>query len=158
MKGSRLCLGVVSAAAFLFSFASCTEQHRPEEHRAAIKNERLRANAPVQRLTAEGKIPTQGSAAEAPQGSGNPKYDMLCASCHGLNGAADTPTAKALSPQPRNFTDVAWQDSVDDARIAKVIKEGGASVGLSAGMAPWGAMLDAGELEAMVKTVRSFRK
>lgn len=138
----------------LFSL-SCNKDHDPTDHHKAIKAERLAANKPIQRLTKEGKIPTSG---KANAGSGNPKYDTLCASCHGLDGMANTATAKALSPAPRNFTDAAWQDSVDDERIAKVISEGGASVGLSATMAPWGAMVSGEELTKMVKTIRSFKK
>ena len=46
----------------------------------------------------------------------------------------NSPTALAMQPRPRNLTDATWQGSVDDAHIAKVIREGGASVGLSATM------------------------
>ena len=42
-----------------------------------------------------------------------------------------------MNPKPRAFTDAVRQDLVDDAHIAKVIKEGGAAVGLSVTMAPW---------------------
>ena len=51
-------------------------------------------------------------------------YYMLCSSCHGADGKANTPTAAAFNPKPRNLTDASWQGSVDDAHIAKVIKEG----------------------------------
>ena len=135
--------------------ASCTEQHRPEEHHKAIKAERLAANQPIKTLTKDGKIPAATS--DEPKGSGNPKYDTLCASCHGLDGKADTPVAKAMNPRPRNFADAAWQNASDDARIAKVIKDGGVSVGLSATMAPWGAMISGDEMTKMVKTIRSFK-
>ena len=134
---------------------SCTEQHRPEAHHKAIKIERVAANKPIARLTSEGKIPV---ATDAPKGSGNPKYDTLCAACHGLDGRAATPTAKALNPKPRDFTDAAWQASTDDARINKVIVEGGAAVGLSPTMAPWGAMVSGSELTKMLKTIRDFKK
>ena len=63
-----------------------------------------------------------------------------------------------MNPKPRDFTDGKWQDSVDDARIAKAIKEGGAAVGVSPTMAPWGAMLSDSEVNDMVKMIRGFRK
>lgn len=85
-------------------------------------------------------------------------YNTFCSSCHGADGKADSVTAKALNPKPRNFTDAAWQGSVDDAHIAKVIKEGGASVGLSPTMAPWGASLKDEQIQALVKVVRSFKQ
>src|SRR5262245_9902958 len=50
-------------------------------------------------------------------------YETYCAACHGNDGKADGPGALALNPKPRNFTDKAWQGKVDDAHIAKVIKE-----------------------------------
>ncbi len=119
-----------------------------------IKEERMAADRPVQRLAQDGSVETQGAA----KGTGNAKFDTLCATCHGLDGAASTPAAKALSPMPRNFTDAKWQAGVDDARIAKVIKEGGASVGLSPTMAPWGSMLSEQDITSLVATIRSFKK
>jgi mono/diheme cytochrome c family protein len=47
---------------------------------------------------------------------------------------------------------------VDDAHITKVIKEGGAAVGLSPTMAPWGGALNDAEIAEVVKYVRSFKK
>lgn len=148
---------LLTAAALIavFSFyISCTEQHRPEEHRRAIKEERLAGNQPIRKLNADGTEPKDSTMAQAT--SGNPKYDSLCASCHGIKGDANTPTAQSMSPKPRNFTDAQWQASVDDSRIRKVISEGGASVGLSATMAPWGSMVQGEELEKMLETVRGF--
>ena len=83
-------------------------------------------------------------------------FSTYCASCHGSDGKGDTPTAQALNPKPRNLTDASWQKSVDDARIAKVIKEGGASVGLSATMAPWGGALQDEQIQELVKLIRSL--
>lgn len=85
-------------------------------------------------------------------------YNLYCGSCHGADGGASTPTAMALSPKPRDFKDKGWQKQVDDARIAKVIKEGGASVGLSPSMAPWGATLSDEDIQALVTIIRDFAK
>ncbi len=63
-------------------------------------------------------------------------FSERCANCHGNSGAGDGPGAAALDPKPRSFTSPQWQASVDDAKIKKVIVEGGASVGLSEAMAP----------------------
>lgn len=150
------------ALGFLTSCSSCVEQFDPSADHAKFKGEEKIANNQKPFLTDDGKIP-----APAPKGgdkdkpAGNPvaqKYQTFCASCHGADGAANGAVAQAMNPKPRNLTDAAWQDSVDDARIAKVIKEGGASVGLSATMAPWGAMLNDDEITAMVKVVRGFKK
>jgi mono/diheme cytochrome c family protein len=63
-------------------------------------------------------------------------FKERCVTCHGASGKGDGPGAAALNPKPRSFTDPGWQGSTDDARIKKVIVEGGASVGLSEAMAP----------------------
>lgn len=133
---------------------NCNRDHDPGPHRAAIKAERLAANLAVPKLTAEGKIPGAG---EAKATSGNPKFDSICSTCHGTNGKAETPAAQAMNPKPRNFSDATWQDSVDDAHIAKVIKEGGASVGLSPTMAAWGSMLNDAEITEIVKVIRAYK-
>ena len=57
-----------------------------------------------------------------------------CATCHGLAGRGDGPSGRALDPRPRDFRDPAWQAQVDDARLRRVIVEGGAALGLSSEM------------------------
>lgn len=64
------------------------------------------------------------------------KFDTLCFTCHGKNGAGDGPGSQGLVPQPRNFQDAAWQASVDDAHIEKIIVGGGAAVGKALTMPP----------------------
>jgi mono/diheme cytochrome c family protein len=63
-------------------------------------------------------------------------FAQRCASCHGATGVGDGPAAAALQPKPRNFKDPAWQKSVTDAHIEKVIAEGGPAVGKSPMMPP----------------------
>lgn len=58
-------------------------------------------------------------------------FDSLCFTCHGLTGHGDGPGAAALDPKPRSFVDAAWQASVTDEHIKKVIVYGGAAVGKS---------------------------
>ena len=53
-----------------------------------------------------------------------------CVTCHGDRGRGDGPGAMALDPKPRSFADPRWQMQTKDERIAKVIVEGGAAVGL----------------------------
>lgn len=81
-----------------------------------------------------------------------------CVTCHGDRGLGDGPGAAALNPKPRTFKDPKWQMQTKDDRIAKVIVEGGAAVGLSAGMAPNPELADKPEVVAeLVKIVRSFK-
>jgi mono/diheme cytochrome c family protein len=99
-----------------------------------------------------------GPAAQVAEVPGKKTYETFCVACHGADGKADGPGSLALNPRPRNLTDKTWQAKVDDAHIAKVIKEGGASVGLSGTMAAWGAVIPDSELPAVVSYVRSFGK
>lgn len=71
-----------------------------------------------------------------PEAEAQKIWQTRCANCHGMTGAGDGPSAAGLDPKPRSFHSAAWQASVDDARIKKVVVHGGASVGLSPSMAP----------------------
>ncbi|MBX3025954.1 c-type cytochrome [bacterium] len=57
-----------------------------------------------------------------------------CTPCHGAQGKGDGAASKGLTPPPRNFSDPAWQQSVTDDHIEKIIKYGGAAVGKSPAM------------------------
>ncbi len=139
-------------ALLLLVLTGCLEQYDPRPYWNQFRGEREKSNAPAMKLNADGTLPTAGAATAAEV----TKYDSLCASCHGPNG--DAATGAGMNPKPRDFTDAAWQASVDDARIAKVIKEGGTAVGLSATMPPWGSMVNESETVALVAKIRSFKK
>jgi hypothetical protein len=51
--------------------------------------------------------------------------------CHGPTGKGDGPAGAALSPKPRDLGDPAWQKSVTDEHIEKIILNGGPAVGKS---------------------------
>lgn len=162
---SRSLLRTSSAFVVLVSLSgckACTAQHNPWPDREAQWSEQKQANSPAPKLAEDGKLPPKaapaGAVAEAGGNPGDAKYATFCVTCHGPNGDAKVAGAAALNPKPRDFTDAKWQASVDDARIAKVIKEGGAAVGLSPTMAPWGAVLSEDDVTALVAKVRSFKK
>jgi mono/diheme cytochrome c family protein len=84
-------------------------------------------------------------------------FKTLCSTCHGADGKGDGVAAANLNPKPRNYTDKAWQASVTDEQLAKVILEGGAAVGKSPLMPPNPQLKDKPEVIAeLVKIVRSF--
>ncbi len=74
--------------------------------------------------------------------AGKDLYKQRCATCHGEDGKANTPIAKALTPPPRNHADGAYMNVLDDAHLAKVIKEGGTAVGKSPIMPPQSDLKD----------------
>ena len=58
-------------------------------------------------------------------------YTARCALCHGASGKGDGAAAAALNPKPRDYSDPAWQGSVTDEEIEKIIVAGGTAVGKS---------------------------
>jgi mono/diheme cytochrome c family protein len=109
-------------------------------------------------LTACGGDDGKGKADPAVVAEAQKVWKDKCVTCHGDRGLGDGPGAAALDPKPRTFRDPKWQMQTKDDRIAKVIVEGGASVGLSANMAPNPELADKPEVVAeLVKLVRSFK-
>jgi mono/diheme cytochrome c family protein len=83
------------------------------------------ASAPA----AGGGAPSAEAVAQAEQ-----IFSTRCFTCHGPTGAGDGPGSAGLSPPPRNFHDAAWQASVNDDHLHKIILYGGAAVGKSPAM------------------------
>ena len=63
-------------------------------------------------------------------------FSTRCSTCHGPQGKGDGPAGAALNPKPRNLGEAAWQKSVTDDHIEKIIVGGGTAVGKSAMMPP----------------------
>lgn len=87
----------------------------------------------------------------------NKVWNERCVTCHGNDGGGTGPGAAALAVKPRSFKDPAWQASVDDDRIRKVIVEGGAAVGLNEAMAPNPDLKDKqAVVDELVKKIRKL--
>lgn len=107
-------------------------------------------------LSACGGGDSSGADAEA-IAEANKVWNERCVTCHAADGSGTGPGAAALAVKPRSFKDPTWQASVDDARIKKVIVEGGASVGLDAAMAPNPDLKDKPAVQdQLVKKVRKL--
>ena len=160
IRRALLAISSLSFGMVLSACKSCTEQHNPNPARQLFQKEEAHANQEIEKLNPDGSIPAPKAApgSVASGGVGQSKFEQFCAPCHGADGAAASPGALAMNPKPRNLTDAKWQASVDDAHIAKVIKEGGASVGLSGTMAAWGGLLNDAEIAEVTKWVRHFKK
>ncbi|MFN0253170.1 MAG: c-type cytochrome [Kofleriaceae bacterium] len=86
-------------------------------------------------------------------------FDNVCATCHGIDGSGNGPAAESLNPKPRNYTDAAWQSSVTDEELKKIIVEGGQAVGKSGMMPGQPQLKDQPQvLNEIVKLIRSFGK
>lgn len=85
------------------------------------------------------------------------QFNLICATCHGSAGDGNGAAGAALDPRPANFTDPAFWETRDDERIKTAIRDGGAAVGGSPLMAPWGVLFDDAQLDALVEYVKAFR-
>lgn len=86
--------------------------------------------------------------------AGKTKFDMFCVTCHGSTGAGDGPAANALDPKPKNLQTTTRTDD----ELKKIIKEGGASQGLSTTMVAWGGTLTDVDIENVVAYIRTLKK
>ena len=82
-----------------------------------------------------------------------------CVTCHGPQGKGDGPGSLGLVPPPRNLSDAAWQATVTDEYLEKIIAYGGIAVGRSAGMPPNPDLMAKKEVVAALRAkVRSLAK
>ena len=87
---------------------------------------------------------------------GKKLYGQFCASCHGQSGKGDGPAAAALNPKPRDHTSKEYMSKMSDEDIFKVVKNGGASIGKSPLMPPWGASLKDDQINDVIAYIRTL--
>jgi mono/diheme cytochrome c family protein len=83
-------------------------------------------------------------------------FGTLCTPCHGESGRGDGGAGRTLKTHPADFTDCNRMSQESDDKVFRIIKEGGASSGLSSEMQPWGKALDDEEIRGLVAYVRTF--
>jgi mono/diheme cytochrome c family protein len=64
--------------------------------------------------------------------------------------------AQALDPKPARHSDGAYMNGLSDDYLVRVIRDGGASVGKSPLMAPWGGALNEGQILDVVAYIRTL--
>ncbi len=134
------------AALVLISLAGCSKKAKE-------------AKAAPPTATADAATP----AVEAPPLSyelrlGRDTYRHYCMTCHGEGGAGDGFNAFNLDPHPRDYSDPAFQKKKTDAELADAIRRGGAGVGLSALMPPWGRTLSDAQINEVVLYIRTLER
>jgi mono/diheme cytochrome c family protein len=83
-------------------------------------------------------------------------FSALCTPCHGESGRGDGASGRTLQTHPADFTDCTRMAKESDDKVFQIIKEGGASSGLSSEMQPWGKAFDDEEIRGLVAYVRTF--
>jgi mono/diheme cytochrome c family protein len=87
---------------------------------------------------------------------GKASFTHYCQTCHGETGAGDGFNAFNLDPHPRDLSDPEFQKKKSDADLADAITRGGAGVGLSSLMPPWGHTLSARQVGEVVHYIRTL--
>ncbi len=87
---------------------------------------------------------------------GEDAYTSNCSSCHGARGQGDGPLSASLVPAPAKHADGGYMNALTDEHLFKVIKQGGAAVGKSPMMAPWGTTFSDDEIQDIMIFVRSL--
>jgi len=98
--------------------------------------------------------PTSRGAWSGGMMSGGGTFMSVCTSCHGAEGNGDGVLAESLDVKPRVLSDAAYMSSISDDHLFKVIKEGGASVGLTENMTPFADQLSDKEIRNVILYLR----
>jgi mono/diheme cytochrome c family protein len=107
-------------------------------------------------IAAAGMLLATGSASAGDAAAGETRFKQLCATCHGPTGKGDGPAAPGLNPKPRDMSDAAWQSSVDDEYLTNIIQKGGAAIGKSPMMTPFGHALNAQQMKDVIAYIRKL--
>jgi len=89
---------------------------------------------------------------------GRATFQHYCQTCHGETGAGDGFNAFNLDPHPRDLSDPKFKKAKTNAELADAIQRGGAGVGLSSLMPPWGKTLTHEQVDQVVLYLRSLEK
>ena len=83
-------------------------------------------------------------------------YQQRCASCHGAVGKGDGPNARYLDRPPANHADGRQMGARTDDRLFDAIYAGGAIMGGSARMPPFGETLSPEDIRLLVRHIREL--
>jgi mono/diheme cytochrome c family protein len=87
---------------------------------------------------------------------GRALYRHYCLNCHGDEGRGDGFNAYNLDPPPQSLADSTFQTGHSDEDLTTAIRSGGAAVGLSNGMPPWGRTLNERQIRNLVLYLRTL--
>ena len=93
-----------------------------------------------------------GPARAADLAAAKENYEAFCVLCHGETGKGDGPRGAAA--KARDFTDCAAMSKISDDTMFNVIKNGGASVGLSKAICKRGRLRFRGQRHSRPRRLR----
>ena len=89
---------------------------------------------------------------------GKAAFQQYCGGCHGPAGKADGAMGAALNPKPKDLSNKAYNASMKDDYLVKLIKDGGPAVGKSPLMPKLGGTLKDSDVTDVIAYVRSLAK
>jgi mono/diheme cytochrome c family protein len=142
----------------LAALAACGDSREPAPAPAATAPAPA---APAEPAAPPSPAPEAAAPAEPAAAAGNPAegakhYALYCASCHGDKGCGDGPLSASLDPKPAKHCDGNVMNAMTDEYLFRVIQQGGAAVGKSPLMAPWGGTLGDAQIRDVVAFVRTL--
>ena len=96
--------------------------------------------------------------AQGDPAKGKEFYAKHCAGCHGPTGKGDGPAAAAINPKPTDFTNKAYMAGLKYQYLFDLIQKGGAAVGKSPLIPPFGAKMKEGEIRDLIAYVKALAK
>jgi len=118
-------------------------------------------SAAIVRFAAIFLIALLGPALALAQGDpakGKELFAKHCGGCHGPAGKGDGPAAAALNPKPNDLTNKAYMAGLKDQYLFDLIQKGGAAVGKSPLIPPFGSKMKDGEIRDVIGYLRSLAK
>lgn len=85
-------------------------------------------------------------------------YDRFCAHCHGVAGKGDGPSGQSLPIKPQDLTQGLVMNPLPDHFLARIIAEGGQSVGLSPLMPAFKPQLSDVQIADVITYVRTLAR
>ena len=96
--------------------------------------------------------------AQGDPAKGKELYTKHCAGCHGPGGKGDGPAAAALNPKPTDLGNKAFMAGLKDQYLFDLIQKGGAAMGKSPLIPPFGSKMKEGEIRDVIAHLRSLAK
>ena len=96
--------------------------------------------------------------AQGDPAKGKELYAKHCGGCHGPSGKGDGPAAAALNPKPNDLTNKAYMAGLKDQYLFDLIQKGGAAVGKSPLIPPFGSKMKEGEIRDLIAYLKSLAK
>lgn len=88
---------------------------------------------------------------------GRALYRHYCLNCHGDEGRGDGFNAYNLDPKPQSLADSTFQSRHSDSDLVTAIRSGGAAVGGSNQMPPWGRTFNDRQISNLVEYLRTLQ-